>query len=45
MCDRVRIKVPPVGNLKNDIIKFYDKVSFKASFSLISERKLLFLLY
>ena len=45
ICDRVCIKGPFVGNLKNEIIKFYDKLGFKASFPLISERNLLFLLY
>ena len=44
-CDRVCIKGPFVGNLKNKIINFYDKLGFKASFPLISERNLLFLLY
>ena len=44
-CDRVCIKGPLVGNLKNEIIKFYDKLGFKVSFLLISERNLLFLLY
>ena len=34
-----RLKVPFVGNLKNEIITFYDKLGFKASFALISERK------
>ena len=43
--DRVCIKGPLVGNLKNEIIKFYDKLGFKVSFPLISERNLLFLLY
>ena len=37
-CDRVCIKGPLVGNLKNEIIKFYDKSGFKVSFPLISER-------
>ena len=32
ICDRVYIKGPFVGNLKNEIIKFYDKLGFKASF-------------
>ena len=41
-CDRVCIKGPFVRNLKNEIIKFYDKLGFKASFPLISERNLLF---
>ena len=41
----VRIKVPFVRNLKNEIIKFYDKLGFKASFALISERILLVWLY
>ena len=41
----VCIKGPLVRNLKNEIIKFYDKLGFKASFPLISERNLLFLLY
>ena len=41
----LRINVPFVGNLKNEIIKFYDKLGFKVSFALISERNLLFLLY
>ena len=36
-CDRVCIKGPLVRNLKNEIIKFYDKLGFKASFLLISE--------
>ena len=45
ICDRVLIKVPFFGNLKNGIIKFYDKLGFKASFPLISEGNILFLLY
>ena len=45
ICDRARGKVPFVGNLKNEIMKFYDKLGFKGSFALISERNLLFLLY
>ena len=45
ICDRICIKGPLVGNLKNEIIKFYDKLGFKVSFPLISERNLLFLLY
>ena len=45
LCDHVCINGPFVGNLKNEIIKFYDKIGFKASFPLISERNLLFLLY
>ena len=36
--DRVCIKGPFFGNLKNEIIKFYDKLGFKASFPLISEK-------
>ena len=35
-------KVPFVGKLKNEIIKFYDKLGVEASFPLISERNLLF---
>ena len=30
ICDRVRIKVPLVGNFTNEIIKFYDKLCIKA---------------
>ena len=37
ICDRVCIKGQLVGNLKNEIIKCYDKSGFKASFPLISE--------
>ena len=37
ICDRVCIKGPLVRNLKNEIIKFYDKLGFKESFPLISE--------
>ena len=44
-CDRVCIKGPLVGNLKNEINKFYGKLGFKASFALILETNLLFLLY
>ena len=32
ICDHVGITGPLVGNLKNEIIKLYDKVDFKASF-------------
>ena len=45
ICDRACIKGPLVRNLKNEINKFYDKLGFKVSFPLISERNLLFLLY
>ena len=41
----VCIKGQLVRNLKNEIIKFYDKLGVKVSFNLISERNLLFLLY
>ena len=36
ICDCVCIKGPLVGNLKNEVIKFYDKLGFKVSFLLIS---------
>ena len=45
ICDRVRIKVPFDGNLKNEIIKFFYKLGFRASFAIISGRNLLFLPY
>ena len=37
ICDRVCIKGPLVRNLKNEIIKFYDKLGFKVSFPLTSK--------
>ena len=42
ICDRVCIKGPLVGNLKNEIIKFYDKLGFKVLFPLFSLRNLVF---
>ena len=32
ICDRVRIKAPLVRNLKNEIIKIYDKFFLKYQF-------------